>query len=138
MDQFGISTALLAAARIYFQTARDTGRTTRFINSLKDGDRVVFCNPKDMRHFQVHAHQMGRHFECVLASPKRLAELQLPRRSGQRTVFDHTWLEEYWLAEMEKTSAFVSRFEAEMSIGADVAEEQRVDIATVLRQDWKR
>ena len=41
MDHFGIGAALLGAANIYFNSARQTGRTTSLIESVKDGDRII-------------------------------------------------------------------------------------------------
>ena len=41
MDHFGIGAAIYGAARVYFQSARRTGRTTALLDGLKDGDRLV-------------------------------------------------------------------------------------------------
>lgn len=41
MDHFGIGTALLGCAEVYFRCARRTGRTTSLVESLVSGDRVV-------------------------------------------------------------------------------------------------
>ena len=42
MDAFGIGQAMEGTALTYFRASRQTGRTTSMIESLKDGDRVVF------------------------------------------------------------------------------------------------
>ena len=43
-DAFGIGQAVQGAARVYFQTARASGRTVAMVESLKEGDRVIFNN----------------------------------------------------------------------------------------------
>jgi len=44
MDLFGIGSAIKAMIVVYRQSARGTGRTVSMVESVKDGDRIVFTN----------------------------------------------------------------------------------------------
>ena len=48
MDHFGIGAAFRAMANVYITSARRTGRTTSLLESLKDGDRVVFASSREV------------------------------------------------------------------------------------------
>jgi hypothetical protein len=52
MDHFGIGAAMVGMTRLYSQTARQTGRTTSLIESLKDGDRVCCATTEEARHLK--------------------------------------------------------------------------------------
>ena len=47
MDHFGIGAAMRGMALTYIQSARRTGRTTSVVESVKDGDRIVFADRRE-------------------------------------------------------------------------------------------
>lgn len=59
MDSFGIGAALKGAALIYFQASRRTGRTTSLVESLKDGDRVIFTNSNEADRVKRICYELG-------------------------------------------------------------------------------
>lgn len=100
MDHYGIGTALQAATRIYFQSARRTGRTRSLIESLKTGDRVVFNNEIEARRVQALCKERGVEITYSVIQPKDANRLfDNPPKNG-RTIFDHSWLEQYYLEKL--------------------------------------
>lgn len=47
MDHYGIGNAIKGIVGAYAESARRTGRTTSLVESVKDGDRVIFTNGRE-------------------------------------------------------------------------------------------
>lgn len=95
-DHYGIGPAITGAAEIYFRTARGTGRTQSLVESLKNGDRVVFTNDREAKRVAHLCRERGLTVTvavCDPHEPQGLFNKQTPRG---RTVFDHSWVEEYY------------------------------------------
>ena len=99
-DQFGIGKVLEVAAMMYTQIARRTGRTTQMIAGLKDGDRVVFNNKAEAERVRRLCLEQGLKINCLVIDPKRLDRLIEKGRYEGDTIFDHSWLEEYYLVQI--------------------------------------
>ena len=99
-DQFGIGKVLEVAAMVYTQTARRTGRTTQMIAGLKDGDRVVFNNKAEAERVRRLCLEQGLKINCLVIDPKRLDRLIEKGGYEGDTIFDHSWLEEYYLVQI--------------------------------------
>ena len=99
MDMFGIGNALKDCAQIYFTSARNTGRTTALVESLKTGDRVVFCNSKEADRVKRLAKERGVEISVLVvppADPGKIFTHGSLSRDG-RCIFDHSWLENFYL-----------------------------------------
>lgn len=129
MDFFGIEAAIRGVVRVYFQSARATGRTTRLVNSLKPGDQVIFRNSQEaeyMNHMCKKRNIKGVAFKIVPPQNQyNLFELNTP--SG-RTYFDHSWLEEFYTRRIEDIGKEVAELEIQAS-GWSEAHEQTRDTA---------
>jgi hypothetical protein len=115
MDHFGIGQAMQAAARIYFQSARRTGRTTSLLDSLKDGDRICCATSKEAARLERMCHERKLKVECIVidpASPERLMER--PTSEG-RTIFDHSWVEQFYADTLERARNAIDNFQRETS-----------------------
>lgn len=111
MDFFGISAGALGALRVYFRSARGTGRTTRLLIAVKDGDRVCFSDSKMAHHFKRLCQEVGKDIECRVVpvnAPESI--LQAPRSKG-RTFFDHALLEELYVRAIDRTAQSISQLE---------------------------
>ena len=95
----------------YFQGARRTGKTQRLLDSLQDGDRVIFATPQEARHFEQRCHP--KKIQCLVRIPN-FGELPLPRGAG-RTVFDHGWVERFYEGRIMGAAATIRELETEMS-----------------------
>ena len=126
MDQFGIGGAVVGAAEVYFRASRGTGRTTSLVESVKDGDRVVFLNARDVREFERLIKDRRVPVRCTIVSPSDPHAIF--ERGGQpkgRTIFDHRWLEEFYLVGLRRIVAEVDRIERETSGATEVHRETR-------------
>ncbi len=96
MDLFGIGAAMKSMSRVYFQSARQSGRTVSMVESLKDGDRVVFIDSKEAERVQRMIKERGIEAECVVI-PVREPERIFERGTSQgRTIFDHSWVQQLY------------------------------------------
>lgn len=94
MDFFGIGTAIQACFNIYCAAARGTGRTKALIESVKDGDRVIFANDFSKRNFARRCADAGKNnIDMVVCHPDNVHTLYGLGKSTGRTYFDHEWIE---------------------------------------------
>ncbi|MDV4167838.1 hypothetical protein [Rhodovulum sp. FJ3] len=117
MDHFGIGSGVAGSANVYFQSARRTGRTTSLVESLKDGDRVVFLSEREGRRVQSLCKERGIEIEVIVCDPKdhkRLFGRGSPCGS-ERTIFDHGWVEQFYLGEIERARRTIDRLQTELS-----------------------
>jgi len=96
MDAFGIGSAMRAMVWTYIRSSRRSGRTTTLVESLKDGDRVVCLNGDHGERIYRLCEERGVSIKYVVCDPSRIDEVFMWPTSPGRTVFDHTWLEEYY------------------------------------------
>lgn len=115
MDHFGIGAAMKTANLIYSQAARRTGRTTSLVESLKDGDRVVFINRIDAECMQRLCRERGAKVDCIVVDVKEPYELMRRAPSEGRTLFDHTWVERFYLHQIEQASKEIDHLQRESS-----------------------
>jgi hypothetical protein len=104
MDDFGIGVAALGALRAVLMAMRGTGRTTRLIESLQDGDRVVFTNEREARRVERLAKDRGKDIAWCVVDPKKPNDVYGYPQSRGRLRFDHTWLEQYYEAELHSAA----------------------------------
>lgn len=115
MDHFGIGAAILGAARIYQQSARHTGRTESLINSLKDGDRVCFTDGREAERVYFLCLERGIKIETMIIDPNR-PELVFNRAPANgRTIFDHSWVEEYYALVIKRAIKDIDSIERQAS-----------------------
>ncbi len=93
-DAFGIGPAVLALLDNYFHAARGTGRTTRLVESLKDGDCVITCTIKEARVLERLIRQRSLTVNVKVVDPKNPESLFEMGTQQGRLIFDHTWVEQ--------------------------------------------
>lgn len=108
MDKYGIGQALKGFAYNYFQSARRSGRTTALLERLKDDDMVVFCTAKEASRVRRSCAERGVEIRTVVVDPGDPS--QIYSYHGP-VVFDHTWVEQFYLAELERIGKFIERTE---------------------------
>lgn len=127
MDHSGIGAALEGAAKVYFLAARRTGRTAALIESLKDGDRVVFASPVAAREFENRCREADKRIDTVVLSVDRAYEYLARKRPKGRLVFDHGWVEDYYLASLRRSAEFIDRMQLELSGDKEPPIDVRID-----------
>ena len=115
MDHFGIGAAIQGIASVYFRSARQTGRTTSLVESVKDGDRIIFANGKEAERVRRLCLERGVTVECIVVEPKtpeRVFERGTPEG---RTIFDHSWVEQRYLFVLDCAQQEIDHLEREAS-----------------------
>lgn len=115
MDHFGIGAAMQAAAEIYTHSARRTGRTTSLVESVKDGDRIVFSCARESARVQRLCAERGVKVDCIVIdpeTPRKIFEFGTPQG---RTIFDHSWVESRYIMAISKTMQEIDYLEREAS-----------------------
>jgi hypothetical protein len=115
MDAFGIGYAVIGAARVYFNSARRSGRTTALMSSIKDGDRVVCVTERQANHLRQLFKDYGVEATAIVVPPERPERLFQVTPSTGRTIFDHAWLEQYYLRCLQETASLIDHWQAESS-----------------------
>lgn len=143
MDHFGIGAALKGAANFFFLAARETGRTTALLESLKHGDRVIFAHPKHAQRFQLllRDHLLSRmsvkeavaiEIECITVDARGDVLHSLKPALG-RTIFDHVWVEHFYMRELERADEYIAHFQRKLSTDPDA---RRSQLMAKLHQRW--
>lgn len=115
MDHFGIGQAIHSMVRMYTYSARQSGRTISLVESLKNGDRVVFLNPKEADRVKRLCLERDVTIACIVVDPQRLDRLMDAPQSEGRTIFDHSWVEQYYLGAVERCQKELDHFQTETS-----------------------
>lgn len=115
MDHFGTGVAMQGMAQMYFRSARRTGRTTSLVESVKDGDRIVFSSSKEAERVRRLCLERGVKVECVVVEPKTPERVFERGTSDGRTIFDHSWVEQRYLDAIARTQQEIDHLERQAS-----------------------
>lgn len=105
MDIFKIGENLKRNMILHFGMFRQTGRTRHLVNSLRDGDLVVFASRADMLEVQRLLINKNTKVNLIVISPLYFDEKDERLRGHRgRVIFDHFWIEEYYAHSIEQAS----------------------------------
>lgn len=100
---------------VYGHAARRSGRTTSLLNSLKDGDRVVAPTGQQAEYLRRLIHERGLKVEVITVDPAQPQRLFDRPRSEGRTLFEHTWVEQFYVHDLERAAQDIDEFQKRMS-----------------------
>ncbi len=115
MDMFGIGTAMRGMVTVYMQMARRTGRTASMIESVKDGDRLVFIDPKESMRAHRLCVERGVNVECIVIPIHDPGRIFQRGTSHGRTLFDHRWVAEFYREAIERCARDIDDLEKQAS-----------------------
>lgn len=144
MDFFGIGPALQGVVRSYFLGGRRSGRTTRLVDSLQDGDRVVFIDSRQADRFKRLCKEQDKEVVCIVIDPKNTHAIFDRGPSQGRTIFDHTWVEQFYVHRLEACQKDLAYLERESSWRGEAHREtqrtakkhQRRDFSLTRSKNW--
>lgn len=125
MDVFGIGAAVRGAVVTYFTMARGSGRSTHLVDILKDGDCVVFTNRMEADRILYQCKRRRLDVECIVVSvndPQALFNRTRSRAKG-RTIFDHSWVEQYYLKAIASAEADINKLQELTSARGEIQPE---------------
>lgn len=135
MDFFGIGAAVKGVTEIYFKASRQTGRTYRLLQSLKDGDRVYFATASEARHFENLCKCNGRDIECVVIPTTDPGQVFQRGTTQGRAVFDHGWVEQFYREQLDNIERDIKRLEIETGGYGEAHEQTRMQAEQIAR--WR-
>ena len=115
MDSFGFGNAVLGATRVLIQSSRQTGRTTALLESLADGDRVVVTVESEARRWRGLLRERGLKVDVIVAPTSDPGRLFTYPTSKGRTVFEHTWIEEFYMRLLSDAGRQIDHLQTELS-----------------------
>lgn len=115
MDHFGIGNAVQGMLHTYISTSRQTGRTTSLLESLKDGDRVCCASANEAEQLARLCRERDLNVRCIVVHPGEPGQLFTRPPSEGRTIFDHTWVEQYYLSTMKRCQADIDHLQRQSS-----------------------
>lgn len=116
MDHFGMGNAVHGAARTVFQAARRTGRTLSLLASVRDGDVIVFHDPREARRVKTMLAEAGLlKVECHVTPAGCPHDLYNQPPIEGRLLFDHGWVEQFYLNALERTRAEIDDMQSRFS-----------------------
>lgn len=128
MDIFGIGAGVIGAVSVYFISGRRSGRTTSLVESVKDGDRIIFAEPREADRVRRLIKERGIDVECIVVSPEDpigITQLSTSPDDG-RTILDHAWVERYYEAGIKRLARNIDNIQEDLSgYGANHRETKR-------------
>lgn len=115
MDHFGIDQALRSMVECYFITSRQTGRTASLLDSLRTGDRVVCLDSREAHRLRRLCMERALKVEVLVVAPDRAHELPSYGPAQGRTLFEHTWLEEFYRRAIKRAGEQIDELQRRMS-----------------------
>lgn len=115
MDHFGIGQAIKGMAIVYFQSSRKTGRTMSLIESVKNGDRIVFADSWEADRVQKLCKERDIEVRCVVIDPQTPERIFEREPALGRTIFDHGWIQQYYMNAINHCEQNIDRMERQTS-----------------------
>lgn len=115
MDIYGIGAAALGAYRAVLVALRGTGRTQRLLESVKEGDTVIFRTHHEAHSFTRMARELWSkkiYYQVVPTTPEGLNQILCPRGNLH---FDHTWVEAYYEDVLQEAATHLTRVTTKLS-----------------------
>lgn len=103
------------AVNVLLINGRRSGKSTELLHSLKTGDRVIFTNSKEARRIQSLANELGVEIETQVVSPSQPYKLRYLGTPKGNLVFDHSWVEQFYMSAIESAQQDIDYFQRELS-----------------------
>jgi selenocysteine-specific translation elongation factor len=136
MDHFGIGAAMRSMRSVYSLGARRSGRTTSLVESVKDGDRIVFNNPIEAERVKRLCLERNVKVECIVIDPRTPHQVMERKQAERRTIFDHSWVEKYYAISLERAEAELDMLERETSVYGAAHRETKQRALELKRWNW--
>lgn len=137
MDDYGIYTSIMAHTRTLVSGGRRTGRTEAMIARINDGDQVIFSEQKEAKRVEHRLKKLGIKAICFVVAPqhpRRVFDRDTPQG---RTIFDHGWVEDFWLWTLQERAETLARLQRESSGYGIAHRETRAEAYRLQAKDFR-
>lgn len=115
MDKFNYAKKIKSDIYSVCIKSRRTGRTMEMINSLKNGDVVVFSSNAEAERVEYLIKKRNINIKSIVINPKNSAKLyETQAGNNRRFIFDHSWVEEYFLNAVDKCEKEISYWQSDV------------------------
>lgn len=116
MIDHGISAAIKTAVRTFEIFSRRTGRTSAMIAAIRPGDRIITATQEEQRRIRRILKLAGKEdIEVSFSDPREDPLRRRGTNPNGATVFDHLYIEGWWLAAIERADRELRSAEAALS-----------------------
>lgn len=112
-DFFGTSTLIKGAVNVALLSARGSGRTQSLIDNLKNGDCVVTLKHIEGKRISRLCAERGIKVKYITVKPSESGRVFEHARNGSRIMFDHSWIEEFYLNAIKNAQETITFLEKE-------------------------
>lgn len=111
MIDYGMGAATRAAMDMFNMGCRQTGRTLRMCENANPGDRIVAHDERAKRYIERILRDIAKENVEVVAIPVSLHgdHLARLRPASGRLMFDHNWVEQFYMARIGNAQADIRR-----------------------------
>lgn len=116
LDEYGFAATAKTALNLFEVQSRSSGRTSRMIERLRDGDRVLVGDQKFARWIEDRLAKVGKKDVKVLVVPPSQNPMERYGTSPVgRTFFDHTWIEAFFHRSLDNAARDLQYIQQAMS-----------------------
>ena len=116
MDEYGFSAAARMALQLFETNSRQTGRTARMIERVRDGDLIVTSMGKEALRLERLLKEAKKTGVKIIVCNSDDYPIERARGAiPSRVFFDHSWVLAYFQRELEHADARLERLQREMS-----------------------
>jgi hypothetical protein len=108
MDHYGIGAAMFGMAHTYFTASRRTGRTLSLIESVKDGDTIVFNDSREASRVHLILRTRSINARCEVS---RSNNDHPTTGSSGRVLLDHQLVELIYMRALENAAEHIDRLQ---------------------------
>lgn len=139
-DEYGFFSATVIGLNMFDGLSRASGRTTRLVERVEDGDQIVCPTTGIANHVSRMLHDAGKKKVRVFSVPVSSVPMSRVGTSPNgRTFFDHTWVSDFLLCRLNEAKADLNVFSREMSKSwPDVPQEEPSRQLEYMDRDWVR
>jgi len=84
------------------------------IESVHDGDRIIFAHSNEAMRVERLLKERSKDVECITKQPSNFHPNEIGTSQG-RTVFDHSWVEEFYLLSIDRAMSDIDYFQKNLS-----------------------
>ena len=117
MDEYGFIAAARVGLRVFDESQRNTGRSTRLIERTQPGDMIIVSTQQEQRWYERKVKEAKKADVTVLCVDPHsyLPERMNGRRALSNCYFDHVWTSKFVAVRLAEAARELETYERELS-----------------------
>jgi hypothetical protein len=115
-DECGYAATLKSSLHYFAINSRQTGRTSRLIERVKDGDQIVAPSAEVARYIERRLREYGKNnIKVFSVSPSEMPLNFVGTAHHGRTFFEHSWVERFFINAIDQAEKQLESYSIAMS-----------------------